>query len=128
MLVLAEDDCYISFGDSPEIVVAIISDVKAKLFHDRNASDVCNSVGYLSFKIFAKNVISILGLEVGNVTASITLAIQMPIAKVDFRRKSPVGELLEGRTAIQVRTSRVKACRLGDFGHGLWDVRRSTTK
>ena len=29
LLVFAEDDCYISFGDSPEIVMAVISDVKA---------------------------------------------------------------------------------------------------
>ena len=102
LLVFAEDDCYISFGDSPKIDVAIISDTKAKLFHDRNASDAGNSAEYLSVKIFAKNVLPILGLEVGNGAASIAIAIQMHIAKVDFRRKSFVGELLEGGTAIQV--------------------------
>ena len=77
LLVLMEDDCYISFGDSPKFVVATIRDMETKLFHDRDANNVCNPVGYPSFKILTKNVFSIFGLEVGNSSASITVAIQM---------------------------------------------------
>ena len=60
-------------------------------------------------------MLPILGLAVGDGTTCITVAIQMRIANVDFRRKSLVGDLLEGKTAIQVQASRVEGCGLGDF-------------
>jgi hypothetical protein len=45
-------------------------------------------------------LLSIFGLEVGNSATSITVVIQMCIAKEDFRCESFVSELLEGGTAI----------------------------
>ena len=46
---------YISFGHNPKNVIDVVRDVKSKLFHDRNADDVSNSVGYPRVKFFGEN-------------------------------------------------------------------------
>ena len=92
--------------------MAIMSYVEAKIFHNRNAGDVSNSVRHPAFEIFAKNVLPIFFLGIGDGNTCIAVAIQLRIATEDFRRKSLVGDLLEGRAAIQVRASRVEGCGL----------------
>ena len=85
LLVFTKDDSYISFSYSAKIVITIISDVKAKLFHYRNAGDVSNSVRHPAFKIFAKNTLPIFCFGTGDGATCITVSVQLYIANKDFR-------------------------------------------
>ena len=80
LFVFMRYDCYISFGHNPKSIIPVLQDVKAKLFHDRNADDVNNSVVNPGVKFFARNGLSKFALEVGYGHTRIAVAMQVSIA------------------------------------------------
>ena len=100
LLVFVKYECDIALGHNPENVIDVVRDVRSKLFLDRNADDISNSISYSGFKFFAKNGLSEFSLTVGYGTNNIAVAIQMRIPLVDFRHESFVSDLYEGGATV----------------------------
>ena len=101
LLILMKYDCDIALGHNPKFDITVVRDMKSKLFHDRNADDVSNAVVNPGVNFLAINGIHKLALlEICYGRTSVTVAMQIRIALIDFIDEIFISNLYEGGTTV----------------------------